>query len=374
MLFRSIHVSNRTQPDITIDILDSSAARVKLENRNILTLDDILTTVSDFTGKPLESLTVKGRETLKNLENQINAKIVGQRSQARAVAQVIVNNRLQLTNANRPQGVFLFVGPTGVGKTAMAKEIAIALYGSEKSLQKLDMGEFNSADCINKLLGAPAGYIGHEQSGVLIKALQQPGSVILLDEIEKAHKDVIKVLLNLFDTGIITSSKGIRCDSRANIIIMTSNLFSSKGAIERHIRKIGFSGGDAAGVTNADLCSALAVDGVFTEELLGRIDKILLFNELQPDDIREIIKLKLGETVERLLKKRITLKYDKETLLAYIYEKLEKGSSGVRGLQRLIETLIIQPLASALLECDSDRGMEVVFGEEFYLNGNVEIK
>ena len=360
------HLLNRNQPDKSIDLLDSAAVAVRRNGRTRIEADDLLATLSKFTGTPIGILTGEDRASLRNLAKALKERVIGQDHAIEKVVSSLIHRRIDIGSNERPLGVFLFVGDTGIGKTKLALAIAATFLGSEKKLVHLDLGEYSGPGAIHKLIGAPAGYIGSEDEGLLIKGLQQHSSCVLLfDEIEKADREVHQLLLGLLDNGRITSSRGMRYDARQCVIVMTTNAVSSKDLKKQ---PLGFA---KEGLEYPDPAEILGK--TFPREFLGRIDEIIPFNSLTRDDFREIMKLRIREHIERLLGKGIRLVFEEERLVAHLLGNLEREKSGARGIAKIMERKLLQPLAFALLESDPQNEITIELGEEFYQKGEISL-
>ena len=280
------------------------------------------------------------RERLIHMEDEIRKRVVGQDEAVAAVCNAVRRNRAGLGDPNRPIGVFLFLGPTGVGKTELAKALAEFMFNDPNSLIRIDMSEFMEQHSVARLIGAPPGYVGYEEGGRLTEAVRRkPYSVILLDEIEKAHPDVFNVLLQVFDDGRLTDGKGRTVDFKNTIIIMTSNfasqqiqeLSASNGAdweIEAHVKE--------------------ALKSYFKPEFLNRIDETIIFHVLKPEHLEKIIDIQLGYLADRLKDRHINVIFTdaaKQLLMSEGYDP----TYGARPLKRVIQQRIENPLATELL-------------------------
>ncbi|MBN2442846.1 MAG: ATP-dependent Clp protease ATP-binding subunit [Spirochaetales bacterium] len=359
------HLPTRFQPDKSVDLLDSTCVNVSRAGKDIITIDELLNTLSRQTGRPISSLTGDIREELRNLESEIKKWIIGQDEPIKKVCATLIHRRLDFGPEEKNLGSFLFAGQSGIGKTELARVIANVFFGKRNSLLLLDLAEYNQGGSINKLIGSPAGYVGSEKEGVLTDWLHTTGSgVILFDEIEKAHPDVHKLLLGLLDNGRISSSKGERLDCRQCVIILTTNALRLEDLKKQ---TVGFEQAAA----KPDITDLLLDH--FPMEFLARLDELILFNSLDDKHIKEIIILKCKTALERLKKRDIILTYDDEKIGDYLLSFLKKNKTGARGVERLIEKKILQPVSHALLFHDGDTNAEVVLGDEFYKSGKVEI-
>ncbi|MGB9614240.1 MAG: AAA family ATPase, partial [Fervidobacterium sp.] len=221
------YITDRFLPDKAVDLIDEAAARAKIDGKSEISEEDIANVIERWTGIPVGKIMGDEKEKIKNLEKIIHEKFVDQEDAVKIVSNAIKMSRAGIRNPKRPLGVFLFLGPTGVGKTELAKRLADVLFGSEKALIRIDMSEYMEKHSVARLIGAPPGYVGHEEGGQLTEQVRRrPYSVVLFDEIEKAHPEVFNVLLQLFDDGRLTDGKGTTVDFRNTLIIMTSNIGS----------------------------------------------------------------------------------------------------------------------------------------------------
>ncbi len=306
--------------------------------RSEVTAEDIAKVVSKWTGIKLNKLTSSDTEKLLRLEDELKRRVVGQEEAVKAVSNVIRRSKAQISEENRPIGSFLFLGPTGVGKTELAKTIAEFLCNDEKALIRLDMSEYMESHAVSKIIGSPPGYIGFDEGGQLTEKIRKrPYSVVLFDEIEKAHPQVFNILLQILDEGRITDSKGRLVNFKNTILIMTSNIASSE--------ILGFKGEKKA----LDLKINLELQKHFKPEFLNRIDHTVIFNALEKEQIKEIAKIQSKKLINRLKKKGIDLEITEKA-----YEQIAEAGFdpiyGARPLKRLIQDQIENPLAMEILE------------------------
>ena len=330
----------------------------------IVTKEDIEDVVARWTGVPMTAIKEEEISKLLRIEEELHKRIISQEKAISALARSIRRSRAGLKAANRPSGSFLFLGPTGVGKTEVARVLAEFLFGSEKSLVRFDMSEFMEKHSVSKLIGSPPGYVGYEEGGQLTERVKRnPYSVILLDEIEKAHPDVYNILLQVFEDGQLTDGLGNTVDFKNTIVIMTSNL----GA--RHLEKrgqLGFSAPAGEGIPSKveDLVRA-EVKRAFNPEFLNRLDEVILFTSLTDDDLLKIMDLLVDQVNKNLVSKQIKLRLHVDAS-KYILEKTcGDRSYGARPLRRALQKYIEDPLSEALIQGNLPRPseLEVYLGE-----------
>ncbi|WP_433175062.1 ATP-dependent Clp protease ATP-binding subunit [Actinoallomurus sp. CA-150999] len=322
-----------------------------------VTPEDIAEVVSRITGIPVAQLTVEERERLIRLEEHLHQRVVGQDEAVTAVAEAVRRSRAGLGDPNRPIGSFLFLGPTGVGKTELARALAEALFGSQDRMVRFDMSEFQERHTVSRLMGAPPGYVGYEEAGQLTEAVhRRPYSVVLLDEIEKAHPDVFNVLLQLLDDGRLTDAQGRTVDFRNTVIIMTSNLGSE--VIGTGGLTTGFS--DGRDGEDASLRDRLMrrLQEAFRPEFLNRIDEIIVFRRLDAEQLRQITDLLLDETRRRLHAQDLSIEFTKEAV-DWLARRGYQPEFGARPLRRTIQREVDNRLSSLLLGGRLNPGDEV---------------
>jgi ATP-dependent Clp protease ATP-binding subunit ClpC len=331
------------------------------ENRQSVTEEHISEVVSMMTGIPVQKVAQKELDKLGTMESDIKSKIIGQDKAVRKVVRAIQRNRAGLKDPNKPIGSFIFLGSTGVGKTQLAKEIAIQLFDSEDALIRMDMSEYMEKFAISRLVGAPPGYVGYEEGGQLTeKVRRKPYSVILLDEVEKAHPDVFNLLLQALDDGHMTDSLGRKVDFRNTLIIMTSNIGSRR--LKDFGTGVGF--GTKTSNENKDEISKgvleNALNKAFAPEFLNRIDDVVIFNNLSKDDIDKIVKIE----AEILIKRMSTIGFEvkiTEKAIEFIGSKGYDPKFGARPLTRAIQKFVEDPLAEEIVAGKASEGDLVKF-------------
>jgi len=313
---------------------------------------DIAAVVSRWTGVPVTRLLEGEREKLLHLDQELHRRVIGQDEAVTAVAEAVVRARSGLKDPNRPIGSFIFLGPTGVGKTELARALAEFLFDDEKAMIRIDMSEYGEKHAVARLLGAPPGYVGYEEGGQLTEAVRRrPYSVILFDEIEKAHPDVFNILLQVLDDGRLTDGQGRTVDFKNTIIIMTSNIGSQK-----ILQYKGTHVGEIFERMKADVLSELR--RAFRPEFLNRVDEIIVFHALQEDDLKKIVEIQLGRLRERLADRKIELTLS-DAAKTHIVKVGYDPNYGARPLKRTIQKELETALAKLLLEGQVRDGMTV---------------
>ena len=330
---------------------------------------DIAEVVSQWTGIPLQQMEKKESERLINLESVLHKRVIGQSEAVSAIARSIRRARSGLKDPRRPIGSFLFLGPTGVGKTELAKTLAEAMFGEQDALVRIDMSEYMEKHSVSRLVGSPPGYVGFDEGGQLTEKIRQrPYAVILLDEIEKAHPDVFNILLQVLDDGHLTDSKGRKVDFRNTVIIMTSNL----GAVAlREEKSVGF--GAKTVQQNHDAMEKRIREELknsFRPELLNRIDETIVFYKLQKEELRQIVGIMAKEITSRLQELNITVKIT-SAVLDVLAEEGFDPEYGARPIRRAIQKKIEDPLSEALLSGEIRFGQQVTIGAT---KGKITIK
>jgi ATP-dependent Clp protease ATP-binding subunit ClpC len=327
-----------------------------------VTVNDIAEVVSRATGVPVRQLTAEEKDRLLNLEQQLHQRIVGQDEVVTAVAEAVRRSRAGLGDPQRPVGSFLFLGPTGVGKTELARALAEALFGAESRMIRLDMSEFQERHTVSRLVGAPPGYVGYEEAGQLTEAVRRrPYSVVLLDEIEKAHPDVFNILLQVLDDGRLTDSQGRTVDFKNTVLIMTSNLGSD--LITRRAGTLGFAA--VASDTQAGQEAAQRdqlmrrLQESFRPEFLNRIDEIIIFRQLDRVQLRQITELLLEETRRRLHAQDVTVHFSTEAI-DWLAERGFQPEFGARPMRRTIQREVDNELSRLLLDGRITPGQHVM--------------
>ena len=331
------------------------------QNRGSVTADDVAKVVAGWTGIPVTRLTEDESMRLLKLEEKLHQRVVGQDEAVNAVAKAIRRSRVGLKDPKRPIGSFLFLGPTGVGKTELCKTLAEAMFGDENAMVRIDMSEYMEKHTVSRLVGSPPGYVGHEEGGQLTeKVRRKPYSVVLFDEIEKAHEDVWNILLQILEDGIVTDSQGRKVDFKNTIIVMTSNVGAKN--ITADAARLGFDGGDKDEKESEEAHFGRIRDAVmadlkrtFRPEFLNRIDEIIVFRQLTEDNIRQIARRMLDVTGARMAQQGITLEADDDAVAELARDGFDP-QYGARPLRRAIQNMVEDAVAEKMLEGELKSG------------------
>ena len=331
------------------------------QNRGSVTADDVAKVVAGWTGIPVTRLTEDESMRLLKLEEKLHQRVVGQDEAVNAVAKAIRRSRVGLKDPKRPIGSFLFLGPTGVGKTELCKTLAEAMFGDENAMVRIDMSEYMEKHTVSRLVGSPPGYVGHEEGGQLTeKVRRKPYSVVLFDEIEKAHEDVWNILLQILEDGIVTDSQGRKVDFKNTIIVMTSNVGAKN--ITADAARLGFDGGDKDEKESEEAHFGRIRDAVmadlkrtFRPEFLNRIDEIIVFRQLTEDNIRQIARRMLDVTGARMAQQGITLEADDDAVAELARDGFDP-QYGARPLRRAIQSMVEDAVAEKMLEGELKSG------------------
>ncbi|HET6889539.1 MAG TPA: ATP-dependent Clp protease ATP-binding subunit, partial [Pyrinomonadaceae bacterium] len=377
------YIPDRFLPDKAIDVIDEAGARVKLRVRrdqeNLadwnqltewsrsydddlsvressedalvaaeVTRDDVEEVIARWTGIPVTSLKEEESRKLLRIESELHRRVVSQRPAISALARAIRRSRAGLKNPLRPVGSFLFLGPTGVGKTEVARSLAQFLFGSERSMIRFDMSEFMEKHSVSKLIGSPPGYVGHEEGGQLTERIKRaPYSVLLFDEIEKAHPDVFNILLQVFEDGLLTDALGNAIDFKNAIIIMTSNI----GA--RFIQKkgtLGFQGSSEASREKMEEMVMSQVRQTFNPEFINRLDEIIIFDQLLDDELLEVVQLQVEQINKTMARHGLEVRLTHEAKRWIVDKTCADRSYGARPLRRALQKHVEDPLSEAMIQ------------------------
>ena len=336
-------------------------AQREIRRKNLsVTEDDVADVVSGWTKIPVKKLAEGEAARLKKLEATLHKRVVGQEEAVTAVAKAVRRGRVGLKDPRRPIGSFLFLGPTGVGKTEISKALAEAVFGNEQAMIRVDMSEYMEKHSVSKMIGSPPGYVGHEDGGQLSeKVRRNPYSVILFDEIEKAHPDVFNILLQVLDDGHITDSQGRKVDFKNTIIIMTSNA-GAQSIVEP--KKLGFASSDDEKQNYERMKNSVMeeVRRIFKPEFLNRIDETIVFRSLNQNDMKQIVTLMLKDLTDRCKSQMDITLHVRDSVKNYIVEKAYEPKYGARPLRRKIQNEIEDQLAEEILDGKVKKGDEVI--------------
>lgn len=335
--------------------------------------EEIATVVSRWTNIPVSKMLQSEAEKLVHMEDELEKRVIGQKVAIEAVSNALRRSRAGISEEKRPIGSFIFLGPTGVGKTELAKSLAEFMFDNEDALIRVDMSEYMEKHAISKMIGSPPGYVGHDESGQLTeKVRKQPYSVILFDEIEKAHPDIFNILLQILDDGHVTDSKGRKVNFKNTIIIMTSNIGSERILNAGKVTDIGFEGDS----NDSDLSKVQEkiqedLKDRFKPEFLNRIDEIIFFHALQKDDIAKIVDLQLSIVADRIEKQRDLKVTISKKVKDYLADKGYDPQFGARPLKRVLQKDILDPLAYKIISGQTNKAKKVSIGLK---NEKIDIK
>ena len=340
------------------------AAKENSDAKLVVTDEDIASVVAQWTGIPVSKIAQEESESLLHLEEELHKRVIGQDEAVVAVSKAVRRARAGLKDPKRPIGSFLFLGPTGVGKTELARALAVALFGDETAMIRLDMSEYMEKHTVSRLVGAPPGYVGYEEGGQLTDAVRRkPYSVILLDEVEKAHADFFNILLQVLDDGRLTDSQGRTVDFRNTVIIMTSNLGAN--ALRKSSPELGFlaakksdSASDVSNEINFKKAKKSVMDAVkrhFRPEFLNRIDEMIVFHALTSNDLKQIVTILMDTVVKRLGDMGLSLEISPAAMDLLVKEGSD-FSMGARPLKRAIQRLIEDPISDLILQGNAPEG------------------
>lgn len=359
----------RDEEQVLVKEIDDkkSVAKEESDQKLIVTEDDIAAVVAQWTGIPVAKIAEEESETLLHLEDELHKRVIGQDDAVTAVAKAVRRARAGLKDPKRPIGSFLFLGPTGVGKTELARALASSLFGDESAMIRLDMSEYMEKHTVSRLVGAPPGYVGYEEGGQLTDAVRRkPYSVILLDEVEKAHADFFNILLQVLDDGRLTDSQGRTVDFRNTVIIMTSNLGAK--ALHKNSTELGFLAPKKAESHTNDSktkdfkeAKKSVLDAVkrhFRPEFLNRIDEMIVFHPLTEEDLTKIVTILMSDVTKRLGEHDLQLEITPEAMKLLVKEGSD-FTMGARPLKRAIQRLIEDPVSDLILKGEAIAGKTI---------------
>ena len=355
------YLTERYLPDKAIDLMDEAASRVRMASHGggtIVTAEDVAAVLSDWTGIPVTRLSESESERLLSLETLLHARMAGQDEAVRAVARAVRRGRVGVKDPKRPVGSFLFLGPTGVGKTELCRALAESVFGSEDAIVRIDMSEYMEKHAVSRLIGAPPGYVGCDEGGQLTeKVRRKPYCVVLFDEIEKAHEDVWNLLLQILEDGVVTDSQGRRADFRNTLVVMTSNVGAQ--SITASGARLGFAPESAEDGEEQFAAVREAVTAelkrTFRPEFLNRVDETIVFRRLSGEDMALIARRLLDKTAQRMAALGVTLTADDAAVRELAARGLDPAY-GARPLRRLIRSEVEDSLAEQLLTGALRRG------------------
>ncbi len=359
----------RDEEQVLVKEIDDkkSVAKEESDQKLIVTEDDIASVVAQWTGIPVTKIAEEESETLLHLEDELHKRVIGQDDAVTAVAKAVRRARAGLKDPKRPIGSFLFLGPTGVGKTELARALASSLFGDESAMIRLDMSEYMEKHTVSRLVGAPPGYVGYEEGGQLTDAVRRkPYSVILLDEVEKAHADFFNILLQVLDDGRLTDSQGRTVDFRNTVIIMTSNLGAK--ALHKNSTELGFlapkkaesHSNDSKRIDFKEAKKSVldAVKSHFRPEFLNRIDEMIVFHPLTEEDLTKIVTILMSDVTKRLEECDLHLEITPEAMKLLVKEGSD-FTMGARPLKRAIQRLIEDPVSDLILKGEAIAGKTI---------------
>lgn len=342
-----------------LELLKSDWEKTNTPKELIVSGEEICDVISDWTGIPVKKLAQEEQEKLKNMEQILHERVIGQSEAVTAVSKAIRRGRTGLKDPKRPTGSFIFLGPTGVGKTELCKALAEAVFGDENAVIRIDMSEYMEKHTVSRLVGSPPGYVGYDEGGQLTeKVRRKPYSVVLFDEIEKAHPDVFNILLQILEDGILTDSQGRRVDFKNTVIIMTSNVGAR--LITQKSKSLGFGGDEGADRDYEKIKESVIgeLKNVFRPELINRIDEIIVFHKLEQEDIEKIAHIMLENLIKRVNAMGYEIEFTKKAV-----EHLAKAGFdevyGARPLRRTIQSQVEDMLADKLLSGEVNEGTKL---------------
>ena len=350
----------RNEERIALEHLRSIQEKFNLDDSGggTVTREDIESVVAKWTGIPVTAIKEEEMAKLMRIEEELHKRVISQDKAIGALARAIRRSRAGLKSPNRPVGSFLFLGPTGVGKTEVARSLAHFLFGTEKALIRFDMSEYMEKHSVSKFIGSPPGYVGYEEGGQLTERVKRaPYSIILLDEIEKSHQDLFNILLQVFEDGQLTDGLGNTVDFKNTIIIMTSNL-GARFLDKKH--QLGFHG------TNREVNEARMEEMVLSEvkkafnpEFINRLDEVIVFNSLTDDDLEKIVELLVNQINASMVAKNVKISLTPDATRWILDKTCHDRSYGARPLRRALQRYVEDPLSEALIQGDVEPGSEI---------------
>jgi len=355
--FRDLELNKSKELEKTIKEWESSLKNEKLP----VTKEHIAAIIEHSTGIPVTSLTDEENDIMINMEETLHEKIIGQNDAVSAVCKVIKRSRAGVSSANKPIGSFMFIGPTGVGKSHLVKSLTSQYFGSEDNLIRIDMSEYQQSFNVSRLIGSPPGYVGHESGGQLTEAVRRkPYSVVLFDEVEKAHPDIFNTLLQVLDEGRLTDSLGRTVDFTNTVIIMTSNIGAKKAS--EFGKGVGFDMSDTRSTDKSRIETIITKElkHKFAPEFLNRLDDVVLFDHLEEEDILKIVEIELGSVIDRLASQGYKIKINKAAKLFLMKEGYDRAY-GARPMKRAIQSHVEDLLADAIISKKMKKDNELIY-------------
>lgn len=364
------YITNRQLPDKAVDLIDEAASTEMLEasklpkeENKIISVDtkSIINVVSTWTGIPLNELSTSEAERLKKMAEDLSSKVVGQTEAIQSLAKAIKRSKAGLKDPKRPTGSFLFLGPSGVGKTELAKQLAIYLFGKEDSIIRIDMSEYTEKHTTSRLIGSPPGYVGYNEGGLLTEPVRQkPFSIVLFDEVEKAHPEVLNLLLQVMEDGRLTDSTGKLIDFKNTIILMTSNVGAK--TIENN-SSFGFKTNHSEKADYERMKEKIMADikETFRPEFMNRVDDVIVFTSLTKENLEEIAQLFIDDINKRIKSKEITIKVSPKAK-RWIIDKSFEAHKGARPIRKAIQEYIEDPVSDLLIDRDLIPGSTITVG------------
>ncbi len=366
------YITNRQLPDKAVDLIDEAASTEMLEASKTantdgkervisVTTQSIINVVSTWTGIPLRELSTSEAERLKKMADELAQRVVGQAEAIKSLAKAIKRSKAGLKDPRRPTGSFLFLGPSGVGKTELAKQLAVYLFGKEDAIIRIDMSEYTEKHTTSRLIGSPPGYVGYNEGGLLTEPVRQkPFSIVLFDEIEKAHPEVLNLLLQVMEDGRLTDSTGKLVDFKNTIILMTSNVGAK--TIENNT-SFGFQTNTSDKADYERMKEKIMADikETFRPEFMNRVDDVIVFTALTKDNLEEIAQLFIDDINKRIKSKEITIKVSPKAR-GWIIDKSFEANKGARPIRKAVQEYIEDPISDLLIDRDLTPGSSITVG------------
>lgn len=354
----SRYVMDRFLPDKAVDVLDEACVQVKLSNGKVVSRDHIAKIIHEWTKIPVESMDKTESDRLINLEQILNESVIGQSDAVRKITNAIRRSRAGIADANKPIGSFLFLGPSGTGKTYLCRQLARVLFDNENAIIRFDMSEFMEKHSVSKLIGSPPGYVGYDEGGQLTdRVRRQPYSILLFDEIEKAAPEIFNILLQIMDEGRLTDSQGRTVNFRNTLVVLTSNLGSSLETVLNR-KTLGFASGPGLSDTAMlEKNARSAIKEAFRPEFINRLDEIVIFNPLGEEEVKQILGLTIAQFKQRL--KNYSIRFAPE-VVNFLSRKGYDKEYGARPMRRAFQDYVENPLSLAIIDNQFAAGEEIL--------------